>query len=158
LGEIQRLVLNEGSTEWDNKYKLPADRCDSYGECGANGICKINDCDCLKGFVPKSQQEWEMLNWTSGCIRKAPLCQKGDGFLRIQNVKLPDLLNFLINKTQTTIQECKAECLKNCSCVAFAISEGCLMWFGDLIDMREFIDAISEQDIYIRMPASELGN
>ena len=160
-GEMQRLVLKEGSTEWTELYNLVNDRCDSYGECGANGICKISIspiCDCLNGFVPKSQQEWEVLNWTRGCIRKAPLCQKGDGFLRIQNVKLPDLLNFLINKTQTTIQECKAECLKNCSCVAFAMSEGCLMWFGDLIDMREFIDAISEQYIYIRMPASELGN
>ncbi|KAK9938295.1 hypothetical protein M0R45_015044 [Rubus argutus] len=161
LGEVQRLVLNEGSTEWDDMYNLVNDRCDSYGECGANGICKINNspiCDCLKGFVPKSQQEWEVLNWTSGCIRKTPLiCQKGDGFLRIQNVKLPDTLNFGMGNTRK-IKECKAECLKNCSCVAYAIAEGCLMWFGDLVDMRELTVDISVQDIYIRMPASELGD
>ncbi|KAA8523803.1 hypothetical protein F0562_010226 [Nyssa sinensis] len=33
---------------------------------------------------------------------------------------------------------------------------GCLIWFGDLIDIREIISGDSKQDIYIRMPASEL--
>ncbi|CAA2963173.1 G-type lectin S-receptor-like serine threonine-kinase At4g27290 isoform X1 [Olea europaea subsp. europaea] len=36
-------------------------------------------------------------------------------------------------------------------------SGGCFMWFGDLIDIREFSED-NEQDIYIRMPASELGH
>ena len=62
-----------------------------------------------------------------------------------------------------SFNECEAECLKNCSCTAYANSDinnggsGCLMWFGDLIDIREFIDEKGEQDVYIREPASELG-
>ncbi|XP_062018404.1 G-type lectin S-receptor-like serine/threonine-protein kinase At4g27290 [Rosa rugosa] len=165
-GDMKRLVLNEGSTEWNDMYNLLNDRCDSYGECGANGICRINNspiCDCLEGFIPKSQQEWEVLNTTSGCTRKIQLdCQKGEGFREIQNVKLPDLLDFWVNKSRNK-KECRAECLKNCSCIAYAYSDyslggtGCLMWFKDLIDIREFVDE-SEQHIYIRMPASELGH
>lgn len=56
------------------------------------------------------------------------------------------------------------QCLKNCSCVAYAKSNmssggsGCLMWFGELIEMREFVDEVSDQDIHIRVPASEQGN
>lgn len=61
------------------------------------------------------------------------------------------------------LKQCEAECLKNCSCMAYSNSDirkggsGCLIWFGDLIDIREFTgDAAT--DIYIRMSASELGN
>ncbi|XP_030930718.1 G-type lectin S-receptor-like serine/threonine-protein kinase At4g27290 [Quercus lobata] len=68
-------------------------------------------------------------------------------------------------------KECEAECLKNCSCTAYANSDirggnGCLIWFGDLIDIMGYseendISGYSEenpgQDIYIRLPASELS-
>ncbi|KAK9209422.1 hypothetical protein WN944_001788 [Citrus x changshan-huyou] len=41
------------------------------------------------------------------------------------------------------LKQCEAECLKNCTCRAYTDSKltgrdsGCLMWFGDLIDMRK---------------------
>ena len=166
LGSINRFVLSESSTEWAIMYTVQNDLCDNYGHCGANGFCRIGNtpiCECLDGFVPKSQNEWEFLNWTSGCIRSTPLdCQKGEGFIEVKGVKLPDLLDFWVNK-RTTLRECRAECLKNCSCTAYANSNiskggsGCLMWFGNLIDVREFHAEESEQTVYVRMPASELG-
>uniref|UniRef100_F6H2A2 G-type lectin S-receptor-like serine/threonine-protein kinase n=1 Tax=Vitis vinifera TaxID=29760 RepID=F6H2A2_VITVI len=165
LGSINRFVLSESSTEWAIMYTVQNDLCDNYGHCGANGFCRIGNtpiCECLDGFVPKSQNEWEFLNWTSGCIRSTPLdCQKGEGFIEVKGVKLPDLLDFWVNK-RTTLRECRAECLKNCSCTAYANSNiskggsGCLMWFGNLIDVREFHAQESEQTVYVRMPASEL--
>ncbi|KAJ6886956.1 hypothetical protein NC651_027340 [Populus alba x Populus x berolinensis] len=62
------------------------------------------------------------------------------------------------------LKECEAECFKNCSCSAFAASNlsgggdgsGCLMWFGNLIDIREQSGSTTGQDIHIRVPASEL--
>ncbi|TQD76944.1 hypothetical protein C1H46_037520 [Malus baccata] len=166
-GLAQRVVLNRGSTEWSVMYTLQNDRCDNYRECGANGFCKISNsppCECLQGYVPKSQNEWEVLNWTSGCIRETSLnCQKDDGFLKVPNVKLPDLLDFQLNMSMS-VKQCEADCLKNCSCVAYTNSDvrnggsGCLMWFGDLIDMRESIEEANPELIYIRMPSSELGN
>ncbi|XP_034210910.1 G-type lectin S-receptor-like serine/threonine-protein kinase At4g27290 isoform X2 [Prunus dulcis] len=164
---IQRLVVNKGSTTWAVMYTLQYNQCDNYGVCGANSICKINKspvCECLHGFVPESWNEWGVLNWTSGCRRGTPLnCQKGEDFLRIRNVKLPDQLDFRVILS-TNIDECKAECLRKCSCVAYAKSDiskgdsGCLMWSGALIDMREFDEDDREQDIYIRMPFSELAS
>ena len=165
-GSIQRFLLNQGSGEWNVMYTAPNDMCDVYGNCGANGICRINKrpiCECLKGFVPKQPKEWEVLNWIGGCVRRIPLtCEKGEGFLKLVGVKLPDLVQYWLNKSMS-LEECEAECLKNCSCTAYANSDirnggsGCLMWFGDLIDIREFIDEEGEQDFYIREPASELG-
>ncbi|XP_062017995.1 G-type lectin S-receptor-like serine/threonine-protein kinase At4g27290 isoform X1 [Rosa rugosa] len=165
-GLAQRLVMNEGSSEWAVMYTLQNNQCDDYGQCGANGICKIYKspiCECLQGFVPKSPKEWDVLNWTSGCTRRTALhCEKGEGFVKVNNVKLPDLLDFRVNKTMLRREECEAECLKNCSCMAYANSnitsggKACLMWFGKLIDMREIVE--DSDQIYIRMPASELGD
>lgn len=51
--------------------------------------------------------------------------------------------------------------LSNCSCSAYASANvsiggiGCITWYGDLIDTREFTDG--GQDLYIRVSASTLG-
>ena len=53
------------------------------------------------------------------------------------------------------------KCLNNCSCMAYTNSyirgqgSGCVMWFGDLIDIKQFEN--DGQDLYIRMDSSELG-
>ncbi|CAL5393193.1 unnamed protein product [Camellia sinensis] len=165
-GLLQRYILNKKNT-WDLMFTVPRDLCDSYGYCGPNGICRIYKsplCECLKGFIPNSQQEWDVLDWSSGCVRSVPLdCQNGEGFVKVLQVKLPDLLEFRLN-IGMSIKECEEECLKNCSCIAYANSNisgggsGCLMWFGDLIDIRESFQDNSEQDIYIRLPASAIDS
>ncbi|XP_039072012.1 G-type lectin S-receptor-like serine/threonine-protein kinase At4g27290 [Hibiscus syriacus] len=163
-GLLQRLVLYENTSEWTNMLTLQNDLCDNYARCGPNGICKINQrpiCECLEGFVPRSEREWRVLNWTGECVRSTPLdCQEREEFLQIENVKLPDLLDFKLDE-RLNLEDCRAECLKNCSCTAYANSNhngsGCLMWFGELIDIREYIAQQFEQNIYVRLPASELG-
>ncbi|XP_015873136.3 G-type lectin S-receptor-like serine/threonine-protein kinase At4g27290 [Ziziphus jujuba] len=159
-------MLKNNNTEWNviysDAYDLP---CDGYEFCGANAICKTNTmtvCECLQGFTPKFQQEWEAQNWKNGCVRKIDLdCNSEEGFVQIEGVKLPDLLEFWLDKYMN-IQECKKACLKNCSCTAYANSDvrgkgsGCLMWFGDLIDVRYFNVEGSEDTIHIRLAASEI--
>ena len=120
-------------------------------------------CECLKGFTPNSKGEWEMFDWSSGCERAGTLdCKSKDDLMKVLGVKLPDLLEFWLNKSMS-LKECEAECLKNCSCVAYANSNirggssGCLTWYGDLIDIGGFTDGKSGQDLYIRCPAGELG-
>ncbi|KAH7546544.1 hypothetical protein FEM48_Zijuj01G0212100 [Ziziphus jujuba var. spinosa] len=165
-GSYELLVLENGSKKWDIMYTQPYEPCDSYGYCGPNGICKINRspiCECLNGFVPRSQNEWEVLNWSNGCSRKMPLdCRRGEGFIKVVEVKLPDLLDFWLNKS-ISLHECKEMCLKNCSCTAYANSDirdggsGCLMWFGDLVDVRELRVQLTKQDVYIRLSASAMS-
>lgn len=91
-------------------------------------------------------------------------CSAGEeeGFISVDGVKLPDLLNFSLDENMN-LEECRAKCLKNCSCTAYANSKvtgggsGCMMWFGDLVDIREFQHFQYRQDIHIRVPASGLG-
>ncbi|XP_050247271.1 G-type lectin S-receptor-like serine/threonine-protein kinase At4g27290 isoform X2 [Quercus robur] len=164
-GILQRFVLMEGSTEWTTMDAVPNDMCDNYGQCGPNSVCrsyKESTCECLEGFIPKSPEEWKLLNSSSGCVRRTPLeCLRKDSFMKLEWVKLPDLLEFWLNKTMST-KECEAECLKNCSCTAYANSDingggnGCLIWFGNLIDIRGYNQENPGQDLYIRLATSEL--
>ncbi|GMN67962.1 hypothetical protein TIFTF001_037017 [Ficus carica] len=166
-GFVQHLNLRNDSFEWAVMYTLPNDqKCDSYNYCGANAICTSTGypvlCECLKGFTPRSQEEWIGLTWSKGCERKIPLdCRTGEEFVKVAAVKLPDLLAFSSNKSMS-LKECKQACLDNCSCKAYANSDvtnggsGCLMWFGDLIDIREMNVEGSEQDLHIRLSASEI--
>lgn len=164
-GVAQAFLLKSGSTKWDMIQSLPYDPCDNYGYCGANGVCRVNQsprCLCLQGFIPKSQAEWDMLNPARGCIRKVPLnCSRGEGFMRLSQVKLPDLIDFQLFKNMS-LKECKVECLKNCSCMAYANSDirgpGCLLCFGNLIDIRDINDDGSHQYLFLRLPASELDS
>ena len=172
---VSRLVLNpDGSKQrvnwidrtngWILYSSAPVDSCDSYALCGVYGSCNINrspKCECMKGFVPKFQNDWDMADWSNGCVRSTPLdCQNGEGFVKFSGVKLPDTRNSWFNRSMG-LMECAAVCLSNCSCTAYTNLDirdggsGCLLWFGDLIDIREFNE--NGQEIYVRIAASELG-
>jgi hypothetical protein len=75
-------------------------------------------------------------------------------------MKLPDTSSSWYNTTMNLV-ECQQTCMKNCSCTAYAYLDirnggsGCLLWFGDLVDMRVFSQW--GQDLFIRVPSSELG-
>ena len=165
-GLLQRFLLEKSSTKWSLMFSRPYEPCDNYGYCGVNGVYRINGdpiCDCLEGFTPVSEEDWNVVDLSKGCKRKTPLsCEDGEGFLKVEGLKLPDLLEFWLDKSMS-LKECEEACLKNCSCTAYANSDirrggsGCMMWFGDLIDVPEFKVQGSEQPLYVRLSASEMS-
>ncbi|KAK3424249.1 hypothetical protein EUGRSUZ_F01055, partial [Eucalyptus grandis] len=163
LGVLQVFVVNRSRrATWNAMLEFPGDLCDSYGRCGANAICSGSSCECVKGFMPKSPDEWAVRDYSSGCKRTVPTnCSKGEGFWKIKKVKLPDVLEVTLNRSMN-LKECKDKCLKNCLCTDYSNSDirgggsGCLMWFGDLIDMRVLEKGNYVQTLYVRLSASEL--
>ncbi|RDY03966.1 G-type lectin S-receptor-like serine/threonine-protein kinase, partial [Mucuna pruriens] len=144
------------------------DSCDNYAFCGVNSVCNMDGnapkCECLKGYVPKFPEQWNISYWSSGCVtRNKSMCKNNstDGFLMYTNMKLPDSSSSWYSKTMN-LEECQKSCLKNCSCTAYTNLDirgggsGCLLWFDDLVDMRKF--SWWGQDLYIRVPTSELVN
>ncbi|KAL4619308.1 hypothetical protein ACB092_06G069700 [Castanea dentata] len=171
---ITRIVLNQTSSsrerytwiEAENVWRLyssvPRDYCDNYGLCGANGNCILSGspvCQCLEGFEPKSQEKWSLMDWSQGCVRNKPLSCHKDGFVKFNELKLPDTTNSWMNKSMS-LKECRDKCLNNCSCMAYTNSDirgegsGCVLWFGDLVDIRRF--PAGGQELYIRMSVSEI--
>ncbi|GMP75052.1 hypothetical protein CsSME_00032269 [Camellia sinensis var. sinensis] len=160
-GSLQLLTWNERLGEWFNLMTMQRDACDDYAKCGPYGICRFDvlaACHCPNGFIPRSQQEWDMGDWSGGCVRRTPRnCSAPEGFRKLSGLKLPDSSHFLVDMTKTSLVDCKEACLRNCTCVAFALTSvsGCMAWFGELLDMKEFSE--HGQDLYIRMAASDLG-
>ncbi|EXC05289.1 G-type lectin S-receptor-like serine/threonine-protein kinase [Morus notabilis] len=163
----QRYVWLEGNHTWRRFSSAPMTDCDKYGFCGANGSCvmrkNVPTCHCLKGFKPSNQEKWDSSDWSGGCVRKTPLsCQDKDKdeFIIVGGLKLPETTHSLVNRS-LNLMECRAKCLRNCSCVAYSNLDirgqgsGCIMWFGDLLDIREFPS--NGQNLYLRISASELA-
>jgi hypothetical protein len=161
-----RYVWNEQEHNWKIYGTRPKDFCDTYGRCGPYGNCitiQQQVCQCFDGFKPKSPQAWIESDWSQGCVRDKHLsCNdtNKDGFVKFQGLKVPDTTHTWLNVSMS-LEECREKCFSNCSCMAYSNSNvsgkgsGCVMWFGDLIDIRQFEN--SEQDLYIRMFGSELG-
>ena len=152
---------------WEVGWKALVSVCDVYGTCGAFGSCNSMSspiCSCLEGFEPKNTEEWNRQNWTSGCVRRTPLqcgrvntsgeAGKMDGFLKLSLMKVPDFVEW----SAAQEDECRQQCLQNCSCIAYAIDSGtgCMALTQTLIDAQKYSNG-SGVDLYIRVAHSELG-
>ncbi|XP_039771390.1 receptor-like serine/threonine-protein kinase SD1-8 isoform X4 [Panicum virgatum] len=169
-GSVQRLAWDPATQIWNVWLRSPRDFCDNYAECGTFGLCNsatasTQFCRCIDGFSPASPSQWSMRETSGGCRRHTPLdCSKGtttDGFMVLGGVKLPDTDNALVDMS-ATLAQCRARCLANCSCVAYAPADirgggggsGCVMWMDDIVDVR-YVDR--GQDLYVRLAKSEFA-
>ncbi|XP_065859917.1 G-type lectin S-receptor-like serine/threonine-protein kinase At4g27290 [Euphorbia lathyris] len=157
LSTLQFYIWDEAGKTWMMFWSVPNDICESYSYCGTDGHCIINEtptCQCLKGFSPASQQ-----NLYSGCVRNNMInCSNGEGFVKFNDLRLPDTETSWVNSSMN-LEECRAKCLQNCSCMAYANSDlrgkgsGCVIWFGGLMDMKK---SQFGQELYVRMSALDL--
>ncbi|KAL9243553.1 hypothetical protein vseg_017428 [Gypsophila vaccaria] len=162
-GTLFQQYWDDSKGQWTVLFQAPSNDCDVYGKCGEFGSCNSKNspiCRCLKGFMPKNKEEWNKGNWSSGCTRTRPLVcgvkgAKEDGFFRLQKMKVPADNNWLQGTDQ---DNCRSQCLTNCSCLAYAFETGvgCMTWNGKLIDTQVF--SASGVDLYLRLAHSELGH
>ncbi|TKY49021.1 G-type lectin S-receptor serine/threonine-protein kinase [Spatholobus suberectus] len=158
-GYIKGIYWNNEGNDWSLYAQIPVDDCDHYDKCGAYASCDINKippCNCLDGFVPKTADIYSGYN---GCVRRTSLSCHEDGFLKLSGLKLPDTEKTWFHRN-ISLEDCRILCLNNCSCTAYAAldvskgASGCLLWFNDLIDIRELTEV--DEDIYIRMAGTEI--
>ncbi|KAK9116157.1 hypothetical protein Sjap_015104 [Stephania japonica] len=133
-GQLREYDWIEEEKRWNLSWWQPRQHCDVYGFCGAFSSCNDGQrpiCQCLKGFEPiTSLNDWNQDKWSAGCRRKTSLqCGIKDGFMVMSVVKLP--VSFMYRQLGMNGEGCKAACLSNCSCSAYAFSysSGCSMWF-----------------------------
>ncbi|XVF44506.1 hypothetical protein PTKIN_Ptkin02bG0128700 [Pterospermum kingtungense] len=165
-GQIKQLTWLESGQEWNLFWSQPRQQCEVYAFCGAFGVCNergLPFCNCLTGFKPKSEADWNLSDYSGGCERITKLqCQaaslangkKSDKFLEGPNMVLPKHAQYM---TVRSISECESTCLNNCSCTAYAYdSDGCKIWVEHLLDLQQLgEDASNGKTIHIRLAASE---
>ncbi|XP_058197242.1 G-type lectin S-receptor-like serine/threonine-protein kinase At1g11330 isoform X2 [Rhododendron vialii] len=163
-GNLMQKETIKWKREWEVSWSALETDCDVYGKCGPFGSCNSKDspiCSCLKGFEPNNIEEWNRENFTGGCARTTPLqCERNgsgnldqkDGFLKLTTMKVPELADWV----SVPENECKKQCLMNCSCAAYAYDQGigCMSWSGKLVDIQKF--PRDGADLYIRVAYSEI--
>ncbi|KAG5234848.1 G-type lectin S-receptor serine/threonine-protein kinase [Salix suchowensis] len=79
---------------------------------------------------------------------------KEDGFMKLEMMKVPAFAEYW-SYPSSSEQDCKDECLKNCSCVAYSYYNGfgCMAWTGNLIDTQKFSEGGA--DLNIRLAYTE---
>ncbi|XP_048141125.1 receptor-like serine/threonine-protein kinase SD1-8 isoform X2 [Rhodamnia argentea] len=161
-GTLQRFTWVEDSKSWSMFWDAPKDQCDDFGECGPYGICDTNGspvCNCTSGFSPKNPQAWYLREGSDGCVRERELDCSSDGFLPLKGLKLPESSNAFVDM-EMSLEDCQKGCASNCSCTGYSSANisngeaGCVMWFGDLLDMRHYLDG--GQDFYVKLSASDI--
>ncbi|OMP10602.1 hypothetical protein COLO4_04404 [Corchorus olitorius] len=118
--------------------------------------------DPAPGFQPASQEEWNQQLYTGGCVRQAKLqCENASvGNERIDQFLESRMTTFPTNPLNVTadgIKDCESTCLKNCSCTAYAYDEnnGCSIWIGDLLNLKQLDEDDNEgKTLYIRIASS----
>jgi D-mannose binding lectin/PAN-like domain/S-locus glycoprotein domain len=151
-GNLSFLRSNQTS-DWEEFQQIPPANSVPYASCGPYGAFNGTMCACLDAHIPKSLADWESGNFSQGCVRHEPFkCETATGFVNITNVKLPDTKNANGNSSILNLEDCKKWCTENCSCTALAIlgSQGCVGWFGELIDTVKLVNDTGE-NLYIRV-------
>ncbi|MED6122140.1 hypothetical protein PIB30_037021 [Stylosanthes scabra] len=168
-GFFQVFTWDNQRNHWNRYWSEPTGQCDNYGTCGPNSNCDpLNyedfQCTCLPGFEPKFPSNWyENRDGSGGCVRKkgVSVCGSGEGFVNIEGLKVPDT-SVAIVKEGLSLEECERECLRKCSCSAYAVANlanggsGCFSWHGDLLDIEKLSD--QGQELFVRVDAVELAN
>ncbi|KAL1567272.1 hypothetical protein AAHA92_02767 [Salvia divinorum] len=159
-GETRQLIWNSQLQTWTVYRRTVSDPCDAYDCFGVNAYCDGNSpfCRCLYRFVPNDPESWRRSVWSGGCVRRVALnCLMM--FLRYSEIKLADARNCTIRDEEIVLEECEAECKRNCSCTGYTRVDisgeerGCLFYHRELIDIRTLLTG--GQDLYIRLAFSE---
>lgn len=114
--------------------------------CGEFTICDQKNppfCHCIKGFVPKIQDNYQKGH-----------CNKPDKFFVLPRIRYPRGSKLIEAKNS---DECQWACKADCSCVAYAYVNICSIWKNSFTNIQKLSsDEEIGGDFYVRLAASEL--
>jgi hypothetical protein len=167
-GQIKQYTWLANTKQWNLFWVLPKTQCEVYAFCGAFGSCNgksLPFCSCLRGFVQKSQSDWNLSDFSGGCTRRTALqCEntsltnrQADRFYPMPSMALPVQAQSV---GVGNAAECESTCLNNCSCTAYAYeSNNCSIWVGDLLNLKQLSgDDSNGRTLYLKLAASEFSS
>ncbi|KAE9616836.1 putative protein kinase RLK-Pelle-SD-2b family [Lupinus albus] len=164
-GQIKQLTWLESTKQWNLFWAQPRQQCEVYAFCGAFGSCNENSqpyCNCLSGYKPSSQSDWDRGDHSGGCVKETKFqCETSnpsngakDRFQTMLSMKFP---NHSETMAAGNVEECESTCLNDCSCTAYAYdSNGCSIWKRDLLNVQQLSQGDSSgETLFLRLAASE---
>jgi hypothetical protein len=167
-GQIKQKTWLSNTKEWNLFWTQPKTQCEVYGFCGAFGSCdqkSLPFCSCLKGFVAKSQNNWNLSDYSGGCKRRTALLCENTNLTNGQEDRFLPMPSMALAVQPQSVgvgsaTECESACLNSCSCTAYAYeSNNCSFWVGDLLNLEQLSgDDPKGRTLYLKLAASEFSN
>ncbi|KAF5754514.1 putative non-specific serine/threonine protein kinase [Helianthus annuus] len=120
-GQVQQLTWLDETKQWNLFWSQPRTQCEVYDLCGAFGTCRqtgLPFCNCLTGFKPKSENDWNQSDFSSGCVRKTDLECGNNKEISFLMVKVDSVPPNFVSMAIGGDGECRAACLNSCQCNA----------------------------------------
>ncbi|XP_047317230.1 G-type lectin S-receptor-like serine/threonine-protein kinase At2g19130 [Impatiens glandulifera] len=156
-GQVKQTTWIDG-VGWNLFWTQPGKQCDVYASCGPNGVCnqiQMPFCNCIPGFTPKSTHDWDLGDFSGGCVMKNTQlkCHHKEGFKLLPGFRLPDSS---IPWPVESEKDCETSCFNNCSCFAYAYGKECLIWSEGLLNLEQLsLSDGNGKSIYIKLAAGE---
>ncbi|KAK1419595.1 hypothetical protein QVD17_28800 [Tagetes erecta] len=158
-GQVKQMSWLDATQQWNLFWSQPRQQCEVYDYCGAFGSCRESGlpfCNCLTGFTPRSQSDWDLNDFAGGCVRKTDLqCGRTSekyGFLKISSSRGDDHPNST-SLAAASAGECESLCLNDCTCNAYSYDNGCSIWTRELLNLSEDSNEIT---INVKVAARDL--
>ncbi|KAJ0825366.1 putative protein kinase RLK-Pelle-SD-2b family [Helianthus annuus] len=157
-GQVQQLTWLDETKQWNLFWSQPRTQCEVYDLCGAFGTCRqtgLPFCNCLTGFKPKSENDWNQSDFSSGCVRKTDLECGNNKEISFLMVKVDSVPPNFVSMAVGGDGECRAACLNSCQCNAYSFSDNqCSVWDVELLNLSE--DNVNGKTIYIKVASIDL--
>ncbi|KAK4370109.1 hypothetical protein RND71_009584 [Anisodus tanguticus] len=162
LGQIMQLAWSNGYIDWNQFWAQPSEHCEVYAKCGAFGVCDNANasCNCLSGFKPRSDREWNSNEYSGGCVRDQKVqcnatSEDKDSFWMNSIMRLPASQE--TNITLGEASQCRSTCFTDCSCTAYTYdgSATCSIWTGNLFNLLQLNKNETGKTIFIKRGSPE---
>lgn len=168
-GQIKMYMWLDNSKQWNMFWAQPRQQCQVYAYCGPFGTCNERSlpfCNCLEGYKPMSDEDWNRNDFSSGCVRETRLqCENNGTAQRQQKDKFWMLNQMLLPADNQSVvvgsaAECESSCLSNCSCTAYAYRNNeCLNWNKELLNLQQLSAGDGNgTTLYLKLAASEFSS
>ncbi|KAF3441525.1 hypothetical protein FNV43_RR15439 [Rhamnella rubrinervis] len=160
-GQLRQYTWSKQTASWDMFWSQPDNPCRVFGLCGELGLCTNNanqPCECLSGFSPVSESNWQSGDYSNGCRRfKDVPCENGDDF---EQVGFVNLYGTQIQSFTKKWRDCSRLCLKSCSCIGFLYNEktsSCSHLSGSPLNLQNLSSdgSVGTNVLYIRSQRGE---
>lgn len=140
-GYLRQYTWSKQTEHWDKFWTQPDNPCRVFGLCGKFGLCTGGTdppCECLSGFWPVNESNWESRDYSDGCQRSKDVsCKESDD--KFEQVGFVSFDGAEIQSFTSNWHDCQKACLKTCSCIGLFYNGKtslCNHLSGSLLNLR----------------------
>ncbi|KAJ7962417.1 S-receptor-like serine/threonine-protein kinase [Quillaja saponaria] len=156
-GQLQQYTWTPQTQHWDMFWSQPENQCRIYGLCGKFGVCNNNKtlkpCDCLLGFKPVDDVQWESRDYSRGCHRESNnICRKNDAF---EQLAITNFEEAKVDYFPSTQSVCETLCLDACSSIGFSFNNKtslCKIFYGSFLNLgNSTSESDGEEEVFVKV-------